>query len=85
MTTLLITAAIALNVLAFALLIRHRRNVAHHRFTMGTIGRDPAMTEALHERLSGTAPLPDWRNPLVMRSKVNAWLRHNREQGGTEP
>lgn len=77
--SLLITLAIILHVIGFWLLFKHRRNVAHHRFEMGTIGRDPAMTEALHARLSRNAPLPDWRDPLVMQAKVNQFNRSQKE------
>jgi len=76
-TLLLIICVLALHVIAFAVLIKHRRNVAHHRFTMPTIGRDPALTDALHARLTATQPQTDWLNPHAMRAKVNAWLRRN--------
>jgi hypothetical protein len=76
-TALIILASIALHILGAVILIKHRRNVAHHRFTMPTIGRDPALTDALHARLSATQPQSDWLSPHAMRTKINAWLRQS--------
>lgn len=74
---LLLTASVILHLLGVLILIKHRRNLRHHRAIMPTIGRHPKLTDALHARLSDNAPQSDWRSPHTMRAKVNAWLRRN--------
>lgn len=73
MNTFLILLAIALLVVAFVVLAKHRRNVRHHRFTMGMIGSDPLLTQTLHNRMLQQQPDTDWLNPHVMRAKIAAW------------
>lgn len=75
---LLILLLITIHGLMLAILIRHRRNVRHHRFTMGVIGSDPQLTQTLHDRMLRRQPQADWLNPHVMRAKLTAW--RNREQ-----
>jgi hypothetical protein len=76
LNTMLILAVV-FQLIGLAVLIKHRRNVAHHRSTTPTIGRDPALTEALHARLSDNAPQADWLSPHIMQTKINAWTRRN--------
>jgi len=73
------TILILLLSLAAWILIRHRRNVAHHRFSMGMIGSDPVMTQVLHDRMLNRQPDTDWLNPHIMRAKVAAWEREQKE------
>lgn len=63
--------------LSLRVLIKHRRNVAHHRASMPVIGRHAQLTEALHSRILARQPQSDWLNPATMRAKVNAWKRHS--------
>lgn len=80
MTALLILCSLALHILGAVILIRHRRNVVHHRSTTPVIGSDRKLTDALHARLSAAQPQSDWLSPHAMRTKINAWLRTaNRE------
>ena len=75
MTILILLLSLALHLLGAWILIRHRRNVAHHRFSMGMIGSDPVMTQVLHDRMLNRQPDTDWLNPHIMRAKVAAWQR----------
>lgn len=79
MTPFLLLLLLGSNALGAWLLIRHRRNVRHHRFSMGLIGSDPRLTETLHQRLCERQPDIDWLNPNVMRRKVSAWLNRNHD------
>lgn len=74
MTPLLITMIVLINLAAASLLMRHRRNVRHHRSTTPLIGRSPLMTVGLLKRLSETHP-SDWRSPTTMQRKVAAWAQ----------
>jgi len=78
MNTLFLILLIGLlNLAALSVLMKHRRNVRHHRSTTPLIGRHPQLTEALHARLSARQPQSDWLNPANMRAKVNAWHRNS--------
>lgn len=79
MTALLIMLIITSHAIGAWLLIRHRRNVRHHRFEMGTIGRDPRLTETLHQRLCERQPDTDWLSQHVMRRKVAAWSNQHHD------
>lgn len=79
--TLGIAAHLALACWLVRILIKHRRNVSHHRFSMGTIGRDPALTEALHALMSQKQPQTDWLNPHVLRGKITAWRNSQPSHG----
>ena len=77
MTPLLIILTALIHLAAASLLMKHRRNVRHHRASMPVIGRDPSLTEMLHARLCDRNPTTDWLNPTVMRAKCQPWLRHD--------
>jgi hypothetical protein len=72
MTAILILFTIALHALGAWLLIKHRRNVRHHRSSAPVIGSDPQLTQKLHERLCDNQPQTDWLNPYIIRAKCHA-------------
>jgi hypothetical protein len=74
---IIILGILLINLAAASVLLKHRRNVRHHRSTTPLIGRHPQLTEALHSRLSARQPETDWLNPANMRAKVNAWRRNS--------
>lgn len=77
MNTLAISLLIGLlNLAALAVLMKHRRNVRHHRSSTPLIGTSPLMTVGLLKRLSKTQPT-DWRSPSTMQRKVAAWTQAN--------
>ncbi|MBB5033145.1 hypothetical protein [Prosthecobacter vanneervenii] len=72
-----LSASLALHLIALAFLIRHLRAERRRRLP-GLIGSHPRLTETLYQRLSHRQPQTDWLNPNVMRRKVRAWLNRNR-------
>lgn len=78
MNTLALSLLIGLlNLAALAVLMKHRRNVRHHRSSTPLIGRHPQLTEVLHARLCDRQPHNDWLNPCTMQRKVAAWTQAN--------
>jgi len=67
---ILLTLSLVLPVLAAARLLRHRRNLRHHRAALPVIGSNRTLTEALHLRLCERPIVPDWRSAQEMRAKV---------------
>lgn len=75
-TLALILLIVLINLAALSGLMKHRRNVRHHRRSTPLLGSSPLITVGLLKRLSESQS-PDWRNPSTMQRKVAAWTQAN--------